>query len=143
MSKKCPGVGRERFVSLVRILEVDDIEVIAEALAHNRDRIGRRPRPVRNVEDRLLFYPLRAQETHVPEHESPPVMADEYRSFQLQCIEKTGHIANEFVDVIVADIRGCTRLAVAALIRCNSAKARFGQCGQLKSPGEREFREAM
>ncbi len=98
-----PRVGGKNPVGFVGILKIDDIEIIAQLLAHQRDRVNPITRNVGDIERDQFFDSVWSYQRHMPQDQSAPVMPDEYSAFQLECVEQPDEIRDEFIHAVLID----------------------------------------
>ena len=131
-------------VGLARgVLELDDIHVLAETLAQQLDRIGRRPVGVRRIDADHAGDAVDMPQRHLPDDEAAPVVADEDRLVDLEMVEQADQIAGEVLDVVGLDRLGPVGRAIAALIGRDHADAGLAQRLDLVAPGKRDLRPAV
>ena len=101
--------------------------LLAEALAQQFDRIGRRAVGVRGVDADNAGDAIDMPQRHLPDDEAAPVVADEDRLVDLEMIEQADEIAGQMLDVIGLDRLRPVGRAIAALIRRDHPDAGFAQ----------------
>ena len=124
-------VAAEVGVGDTRLLEVDDVEeVVGEQLAHLLHRRERTTRKEGDAHPDDAGDAVGVQEAHLPHDERTPVVADEHRLLGTGVVEHAEQVVGEVDDVVLADVVGSARPAVAALVGCDdmeaSASARAG-----------------
>ena len=104
-------------VGLARgVLKLDDIHLVAEALAEQLDRIGRRAIGMRRVDADHAGDAVDMPQRHLPDNKAAPVVADEDRLVDLQMVEQADQIAGQVLDVVGLDRFGPIGRAIAALV---------------------------
>src|SRR6516162_7682056 len=86
-----------------RVLELDDIHRVAEALAERLDRIDWRAIPVRRVDADDAGDAIEVPERHGPDDKAAPVVADENRLVDLEMIEEPCEIAGQMFQIVLLD----------------------------------------
>ena len=94
-------VVRESIVGFIRVLKIDDVEIIAESVAHNLDGIVARAREMGDIQNDQFFDDLGCQHGHLPEQERTPVVTDEYSAVEVQRVQQTAHIRDQFAGTVI------------------------------------------
>ena len=125
------------------ILKLHDVHAVAEPLAEQLDRIGRRAVVMRRVDADHAGDAVEMAQRHLPDDEAAPVVADEDRLVDLEMIEQPDEIAGQMLHVVGLDRLGPVGRAIAALVRRDHADAGLAQRLDLVTPGKRHLRPAV
>src|SRR6516162_3306198 len=126
-----------------RVLELDDIHLLAKALAEQLDRIDRRAIGMRRVDADHACDTRGTAERHPPDDKAAPVVADENRLVDPEMIEQADEVKGQMLEVVGLDRLGAVGRAITALVRRDHPDARFAQRLDLVTPGEGELRPAV
>ena len=141
--QRAAHVGAERRVSHAGLLNPNDVEVLTNVFAHQRDRFGRCARHVRNTDPNNGAHELRVKESELPSQVAAPVVADDDGLLNLKRAEQRRQIAGQRFDVVGLDRLRRAAAAETAQVGRDRAPPRLRDRLHLMAPRIPKLREAV